>query len=120
MEFEKTYTIKGIDDNLTFFIDTPNTDDVYEGYEEEVQLKAETENGDYGYGIVKYAVGYQHFDEDDQAADGMEDIFEIDYSDVMGVIDRFISEQNDIIREFIDLFEALDVLKDEIMEKNSD
>ena len=107
LELNKEYSIKGMDNTLVIGIDDLYTENLSEGDEESADIYAEDDNNEKVHGTIEFKVGYQHFDEDMCATDGEEDEVAIEYSEIKLLIERFISDQEEILKDFQSLEEVL-------------
>ncbi len=108
LELGEKYKIMGVNDELEISIDSISKKYFSEGDEEWIDIDASTTNGETASGLIKLIVGYMHFDDDGGAADGINDEVSIDYIEIKKLVDMFINEQKEVLKEYKALMEIFD------------
>lgn len=107
LELNKEYSIKGMDNTLVIGIDDLYTENLSEGDEESADIYAEDDNNEKVHGTIEFKVGFQHFNDDMCATDGVKDEFYIEYSKIKNLIESFVFAQEKIMGDYQALEEVL-------------
>lgn len=108
LNYGESIIIKGIDGKeITFTIDKIEISPT-EGSEEFIGIYLCNSKGERISGYIKLIVGYQNFDEDGCASDGIDDNIEYEFDEILKEIDSYISEQNNIVEAEAKIVEIIE------------
>ena len=108
INFGETIVIQGLDlDKLLLTIDEIRLNPK-EGEEETIAVSISNMKEKIGEGQISLIVGYQHFDDEGQATDGLEDSIDYDYSEIIDTLCGFLDKQYTILNQEKDIFSVIE------------